>query len=71
MNTAAASLKEFRSSTEPRAPAGLVFDEFQMSYVLGSFCAPAAGRLIRLHPPEKEKPDLSLQEARKVRAPGR
>lgn len=45
------------------ARAGLASDAFQTSYVPCSFCD--------LPPqPEKEKPDLSLREARKVRAAG-
>lgn len=35
-----------------------------------SFSESAEGRLTSLPPPEREKPDLSLQEATKVRAPG-
>lgn len=64
VDTAAVLLEVGRSGTESQALAGLASDAFQRSYVLLFLLWSAYPQ------PEKEKRDLALQEAGKVRAAG-
>lgn len=67
-NTAAVSLTPGGASERagPRARRGLAVDAFQMSHAAPAPPGARGPMSDPPTPPEKEKPDLSMQEARKV-----